>query len=76
MRLVNVFKKKGGGGGGEAQPPDSVPSAMLLLNKVNSKYETGVTSVSIISTPHFAKNGELIKKLKQGQIGELVEFSC
>jgi hypothetical protein len=61
MRLVNkcvVLLKKGGGG--KAQPPDSVPPAMLLLNKVNSKCETDVTSVSIISTPHFAKNGQLI----------------
>jgi hypothetical protein len=47
-----VLKKKKGG---KAQPPDSVPSAMLLLNKIFSKCETDVTSVSIISTPHFAK---------------------
>jgi len=47
--LIIVLTKEG-----KAQPPDSVPSAMLLLNKIISKCETDVTSVSI-STPHFAK---------------------
>ena len=65
-RLVNVlYLKKKKGGGGKAQPPD-----MLLLNKIISKCETDVTSVSTISTSHFAKNGQLIKKVKQGKIGD------